>query len=716
MQGEVIRSLQMAVQHEAAILNLTMLHEASLANRRATFVTLDQLKQRLLPRMPIIRKLHGGLESPTSRLSPTTIHSFGPSTFHAENYIPDNYVPPAVTLPYRQDMRHSGHGLADYFRERERDHSFPEQACVQSRDSKAPEDINFSQALHHLMKTRGTENRAVIMQEIDEIMDSYQGLHISQRPNDSGNDSQYGYNNGERRDTMTMPSESQSYPHAPLVSTRAAMHVSRNLPPSHQEYGGGNHLQHPVPNSGIFSQQHEHPNYPQQQYPTKNSYPQMAAQSPGPRRSTNSSNSAYSDSSSLNRNSSTSSQGSHAQNPPLPLKHSPRNTSPSMSHQPVSPDIKTRHEDNRHMAQPSHSAPYAAPREHCSQPIAPLVPQYPRQLSNGSPHPAPQSHSPANATATSYQDHNSLMYTPYAAPYQYASSSDIAPFAHPQPQQYHVADQTVTASSTDRPIYHLSPQVARDTSSTHSTTSDRTVIQPNVTPTSPINAHSTRPRHSSIAPSIASTVSSNSIPMGILPSTSASLRTSTMQSDPANHERMMSGRPCKANSYWGFCKGAWTIREDAKKGLTLRTQPSGMYNSREIWECTSCTFKGATCAAPHPSKKGKSVMLYDQRVMQSRSRVRYKWLFLAKSHVKKRAVDSHSEESSYGCVFCSLEDRVSSVYGGVETLMDHIALCHVADMSESTRWKARCVVGRVPGEGEDWDIHIPVFDRVEELP
>ncbi|EAT90357.2 hypothetical protein SNOG_02145 [Parastagonospora nodorum SN15] len=223
-------------------------------------------------------------------------------------------------------------------------------------------------------------------------------------------------------------------------------------------------------------------------------------------------------------------------------------------------------------------------------------------------------------------------------------------------------------------------------------------------------------RQTSIAPSIASTDSSNSTSLGILPgSRMSSLRSATIQSGPAGQERMMSGRPCKANNYWGFCKGAWTIREDVKKGLAIRTQPLGMYNHKDIWECVACTFKGTVFSAPHPTKKNKEVNVVDPRVVLSLSGVRYKWVFLAKSHIKKKAGDSHSEESNYGCVFCCLEDRVSSVYGGVETLMNHIALSHVADMSENVRRKAKCVVGRMPGEGEEWDINIPVFARVEEL-
>jgi len=89
---------------------------------------------------------------------------------------------------------------------------------------------------------------------------------------------------------------------------------------------------------------------------------------------------------------------------------------------------------------------------------------------------------------------------------------------------------------------------------------------------------------------------------------------------------MMNGRPCKANNYWGFCKGSWTIREDQKKGLSLRVQPSGMYNTREVWECCSCSFQGTMFSAPNPAKKGKQMNIVDPRIQTSASGVRYKWI------------------------------------------------------------------------------------------
>ncbi|KAF2027396.1 hypothetical protein EK21DRAFT_72049 [Setomelanomma holmii] len=457
MQGEVIKSLQMAAQFEHAVLNLTLLYEASITNRKATFVTLDELKQRLLPRLPIERQIQLSSESSSHGPSRASMQTIGSTSFDPTSYVPDNYIPAAVTLTSQNDMRDTKHGLTSYFKGLKRNSSSAGRPSS-ARESTASADINFSQAFQHLMDARGTQDKAVIMQEIDEIMDAYQGLHISQPSNEAWAKTQYGNGYGDRRDTLTM-------------------------------------------------------------------------------------------------------------------------------------------------------------------------------LSRGDP-------------------------------------------------ERSISQSIVAATNLG---------------------------------TAPAAAGL---RHHSIAPSIASTDSSTSGTLGVLPGAriGKAIRTDTISSGPAGAERMMNGRPCKANNYWGFCKGAWTIREDVKKGLTLRTQPLGMYNTKELWECTSCTFKGSTFPAPHPTKKNKEITVVDPRIATSASGIRYKWIFLAKSHVNKKAGDSHTDESNYGCVLCSLEDKVSSVYGGVETLMNHIALCHVADMSENTRRKARCIIGRVAGKDEtEWDINIPVFAQVGEL-
>jgi hypothetical protein len=722
MQGEVIKSLQMAVQYDNAVLNLTMLHEASITNRKATFVTLDQLKQRLLPRMSISRQLQTASEPSSNRLSPASFATTGMSTFDPTSFVPDNYIPPAVTLSPPQDMKGSNHGLTKYFRELKRNSGLHKSSTpAQSRHSKTSEDINFSQAFQHLLDARGTEDRATIMREIDEIMDSYQGLQISPRPSDPWDNTMSAYGYDRKAESQPMLNAEDPYSRDPSTPARESLQIPKNMSPTPEEHEPKSYAHPPAFKNGIFDQQNEQMNY-HQQYAAKSPYPQLQTQGFQPRWSTTSgSSSNYSESQSLERNSSTSSQDSHTQNPPLPLNHPPRNMSSNVPRKPSPPEASYPYHEYQSLVQPSSSHPYAPATDRYSHPLAPSSPHNVRGHSTAPPYMTPQTSSPTNSASLPHEDPNSLLYSPYATPYHQPQSQSISPFAPAQQQPYPIPDEDTKTSTQNRPRYHLMPAVARDASSAHSSsspTSERTITQ-SILPTVTLGTAPTIVglRHASIAPSIASTDSSGSASIGILPGPRMkSLRTDTIQSAPAGQERMMNGRPCKANNYWGFCKGAWSIREDPKKGLNLRTQPLGMYAHKQIWECTECTFKGSTFTASHP-KKNKEITIVDPRIHTSESQIRYKWIFLAKSHIKKKASDSHIEESNYGCVFCSLQDTVSSVYGGVETLMNHIATSHVADMSENTRKKAKCVIGRMPRPEEtDWDINIPVFERVEELP
>jgi hypothetical protein len=698
-----------------------VLHEATIMNRKATFDTLDQLKQRLLPRRPMARQLQNtSTDFSTSHLLSMT----GTSTFDPSSPIKDNHMAPVVTIPSKGDTKASKHGLSSIMREKKRSSGSPQSsATAQSQQSKGHDDINLSQAIQYLLNTRGTNDPTALMQDIQEIMDSYQGHQISPRSSDPCANMPAGYGYDGRRDTLTMLNAGDPYSREPTSPTRESLHISNVLPPTPEERETGSYPRHPVFNKNIFNQQPEHSAH-QQQYAAPNPYPQMQTQGSQSHDSWSRTSSNYSESPSLDRNSSTSSQESRTQNQPPPLNHSPRTMSSSIPRNlahPSSPSASTQYHDYQTPVQPQSSGPYASISGRYSQPIAPSSPQQPRVHSGATPYMSPQTQLPTNPANSPHENVNSLMYSPYATPYQQPRPHSFAPFTHTQQQPYPIQRQDPETSTEHRSSYPMMTPVSRDTSSTHSTQStisERTVIQSGVnTATVSTPPTTTAARHLSFTPSIASTDSSGSGSIRILSGLRAKpISVNTIQSGPPNQERMMDGRPCRANNYWGFCKGAWTIREDAKKGLALRCQPLGMYNSKEIWECTECTFKGSMFSTPHPTKKNKDIKAFDPRIITSASQIRYKWLFLAKSHIKKKASESHSDESNYGCVFCSLEDRVSSVYGGVETLMNHIAMNHVADMSESMRRKARCVVGRMPGPGEtEWDINIPVFARVEEL-
>ncbi|KAL5436332.1 hypothetical protein PMIN07_001711 [Paraphaeosphaeria minitans] len=203
-------------------------------------------------------------------------------------------------------------------------------------------------------------------------------------------------------------------------------------------------------------------------------------------------------------------------------------------------------------------------------------------------------------------------------------------------------------------------------------------------------------------------VASNS-QLSVTPSVKTTITTSAQ-------EKMMYGRPCKDNDYFGFCRGSWDTREDASKGLVLTSRPEGMFSSSQVWQCRQCLFEGASRSIPHPTKKNKKMAVLDNSIHTSLTGIRYRWSFLAKSHVKKSSYSTAGQGSSaeeaecnFGCLICSVEGAVTGIYGGVETLMEHIANGHVytGNMNHMTMVRSKVVVGRTAGEEEEWDVNIP---------
>lgn len=165
--------------------------------------------------------------------------------------------------------------------------------------------------------------------------------------------------------------------------------------------------------------------------------------------------------------------------------------------------------------------------------------------------------------------------------------------------------------------------------------------------------------------------------------------------------------PCPSNGYGGFCKGAWKLREHIKGALRLRDRPSGCYTTTELWQCSKCLFEGSV----HGTAKRRG---FDIRVHTSHG-IRYRWAFLAKSHLKKKSYTSGSQygegqyDSQFGCIFCSVEGKKMPIFDNVDGLMAHIAQHQVMHHNSEVFFspKTRCIVGRTAADYEDFDINIP---------
>lgn len=161
------------------------------------------------------------------------------------------------------------------------------------------------------------------------------------------------------------------------------------------------------------------------------------------------------------------------------------------------------------------------------------------------------------------------------------------------------------------------------------------------------------------------------------------------------------GRPSKSNNYYGFCKGAWETRDEVKSGMEVRSRPDGysMYSTMTVWACKFCCFEGNAI--------GKKPYKFDEKIHTSQSGIRYRWIFLVKSHVKKKNYGPDKRETNFGCMFCCDNGQGTSIYGNVETLMNHIKMEHSKPMAPEVQQKMRCVQGRIAIDHEGFDINIP---------
>jgi hypothetical protein len=673
----------MAAQHETAILNLRLLHEASITNRKDTFVILDEMKQRIILTRPIPRQIEGTEQ----RSSTATLPSSWPSNLRHMDVAPEGYIPSAVTIPSLTEKENKS-GLARYFQMKRSSSASSKSASASVNTPTEAPKIDYCAALEQMAQAKG-QDRAAIMNDIDEIMVSYKGLNVNgEATSQAWNTHNHPHVFPERRGTLDMLN-GNGYQQADMYSySWGATPIGQQVKPKPHPYMG----QKPTFNQDVFN---GHSQY--SPYAGPNTLPHHQTHMSHRFSDSSTSSVPYSDRS-WDRNDSESSRSSYAQSDPR-YSVSPPPNKPGF---PLSSSPTAQQTTEYYGQLPSHLMTYAPTDNIYACPIAPLsVPQ--RSPLRAS----PQNGGLVNAPPAPHQATDPLAQSPYASDSQRETRvpSTIAPFGSPPDSPVPKEEARVEISPV-RPM-----MISPGPPSSHSSSSGHTVTfgVPSTPWTRALSAPVNRVRQ----PSIASTDSSGSGSIGILPRPVSMIPSSTIKSPKPGQERMMNGRPCKANDYWGFCKGAWDVREDSKKGLALRTMPSGMYNTKEVWECRSCNFRGNTYSIM-TGKKGKKETIMDPNIHTSKPGIRYRWLFLAKSHVKKKTPDSTSEECNYGCVICSVELKVTNIFGNVDTLMYHL-LEHVSGMSQKSMLQTKCIVGRTAGPDEDWDINVPLFADVSEV-
>ncbi len=151
-----------------------------------------------------------------------------------------------------------------------------------------------------------------------------------------------------------------------------------------------------------------------------------------------------------------------------------------------------------------------------------------------------------------------------------------------------------------------------------------------------------------------------------------------------------------------------------------------------IIRCQKCSYEGPMMG------KDKASRSFDNRIRQSNS-IRYRWVFLAKSHTFTRSVAKCIDGSfgTFGCMyapshptwafpseqsrtdfcpsFCCIElAKVPPMFGNVESLMNHLQEHRDRPPTRELLSRTKCIVGRVAEAEEDFDINLP--PRIQEIP
>lgn len=158
-----------------------------------------------------------------------------------------------------------------------------------------------------------------------------------------------------------------------------------------------------------------------------------------------------------------------------------------------------------------------------------------------------------------------------------------------------------------------------------------------------------------------------------------------------------SAYPSRSNNYLGFCKTAWKLQGGDEKAMIKAKDFSQSAQSRyHFLTCSKfrCEFKG----------RGPNA-LTNKAIVDTNRGLKYRWSFLAKSHVFLKTV--HDEQYSYLCVFCVFSNAEHAVVMNLAALLDHINREHRGGrLSDVILDRTHCIDKRVAKDSEKFDINL----------
>ena len=158
--------------------------------------------------------------------------------------------------------------------------------------------------------------------------------------------------------------------------------------------------------------------------------------------------------------------------------------------------------------------------------------------------------------------------------------------------------------------------------------------------------------------------------------------------------------PNPENGYLGFCSGAVQLQNGDRKAMRQRKE------FKDGWSQSTVYF--LACSGPKCAFAGHvNVELIWSKVFKMRENhgIKFRWPFLAKSHVcQPKFKDRHFE---YKCVFCVFSGMQAPVIHGEDLYLDHVRQEHRGSrLSDVVLWKTGCVNDHICRDEEKFDINL----------
>ena len=148
----------------------------------------------------------------------------------------------------------------------------------------------------------------------------------------------------------------------------------------------------------------------------------------------------------------------------------------------------------------------------------------------------------------------------------------------------------------------------------------------------------------------------------------------------------------------GFCEGACALRT-GNKGMILRNQSTAFTGQSHYFGCSNkkCSFEA-------PAVRSNKQWALEDAIYTAHG-VRYRWSFLAKSHL----VPTHRIEKSnydYQCVFCSARGEEAKVSRGASAFIEHVGSHRGDRRNPFAMHLIKAEFGRTALQEETWDVNL----------